>query len=43
MVDVLTAGALADEPLCRLITVTDGIVHYLTRWCGASAKGPSRS
>ncbi len=39
MADVQSTGALADDPIGGLLTVTDGMMHYLTRCCGASAKG----
>lgn len=43
MADITSTGALADDPIGGLITVTDGMMHYLTRCCGASGKGSANS
>ncbi|AOS94758.1 MULTISPECIES: hypothetical protein [Mycobacterium avium complex (MAC)] len=43
MANLVSTNALADDPIGGLLTVTDGIVHYLTRCCGASAKGSANS
>lgn len=43
MANLVSTNALADDPIGGLLTVTDGIVHYLTRCCGASAKGSTNS
>ncbi|MEB3023423.1 MULTISPECIES: hypothetical protein [Mycolicibacter] len=39
MADVQSVGALVDDPVAGLLTVTEGMMHYLTRCCGASAEG----
>ncbi|GAB4989885.1 MULTISPECIES: hypothetical protein [Mycobacterium] len=43
MANLVSTNALADDPIGGLITVTDAMVHYLTRCCGASAKGSANS